>query len=206
MVMLLSQYLRDNNLWVDWANAHLDWLRDQSDILKEHEIYLAGSRWFELAHPDSDVEFVIVLDEDDTKPLTEIARIYGELQLGKKLSIDKTKKGLWILELSDIDQNFCYKDYLKSKNKKGIKGTPDFAVVKEKTLGQLNKRLPHKIEFIIMNRKLRQNTVDAVNKFINSLNPIQKNIYILRMSIAFKAGDTETIKDLKKWQKEIKDD
>ena len=201
--MLLSQYLRDNKLWVDWANSHLDWLKQQSDILKDHQIFLAGSRWFQLAHPDSDIEFVIILDNDDTKPLTEIAKIYGELQLGQKLSISKTKKGLWILELNDIDQHFCYKDYLKTKKKKA---KSSFPVVKEKTLGQLNKRLPHKIEFIIMNRKIRQNTVETVEKFTNSLNPIQKNIYILRMSIAFKANDIKTMKNLKKWQKEIKND
>lgn len=192
MGMLYSQYLYDNKLWVEWANSHIEWLKSQSTILSKYTIHLAGSRWFNLAHPDSDVEFVIITDEKDTVPLTEIAKIYSNIQLAGKMSIKKTKLGFWLLETFDINQESDF--------------DPNFPVVKKKTMGQLNKRLPYKIEFVIMDPIHRQNTVKGVEDFLKSKNEIEKYMYILEMSIAFKENDTERMKKLKQWQKEIKMD
>jgi hypothetical protein len=188
--MLYTQYLYDNKLWTKWANQHIDWLKQQSPILNKYTIKLAGSRWFRLAHPDSDVEFVIITHENDTNPLTEIAKIYSHVQLGNKMSITKTKRGFWSLQMSDINQD--------------IESQDNFPVVNRKTMGKINKRLPHKIEFVIMDNIHWDCTVKGVEKFLDSKNEIEKYMYILEMIIAFKDDDTQRMNNIKQWKKEIK--
>lgn len=102
---MLSDFVDDNAKWVKWFEE--DHKPKVQQCLRENgfqwgNVLLTGSRSFNLAYHESDLEFAIVVDDqtqDDAKMdiLRAIEKFYRKTQFSTDILVIKTKAGLPLL-------------------------------------------------------------------------------------------------------------
>jgi hypothetical protein len=99
----LSILVKNNQTWVNWFNEYFcEWLFQGIPSLSKYKISLTGSRSVDLAYPQSDLEFAIVVPDlisetEKEKILPDICKFYERNNWAESYSQLKTKAGLLLL-------------------------------------------------------------------------------------------------------------
>lgn len=170
---LLNQFYSDNQIYVECFKKHSECLLKRCPTVQKLFsanklcITLTGSRSFDLAYPESDLEFAFILHDDSTQDglelLKEVKKFYEANGLGQNILTMKTKAGLDLLVATPIQQ--------KHPNE-------EVPVLDNTIKGYI---YPNKLEITVRRVSEHQKSISRINEMRPKMDDEEQYDYIVNM-------------------------